>query len=90
MSKGSNRRPGDAEAFSDGYSKIFSNKPKRGSFIWDAELGEMVPKSEYYAQYSPKAPMFVPDIHPYKSMVTGEMIGGRASLRRLIGPRNQP
>jgi len=81
MSKGSNRRPEDKNAFDDAYSKIFTDRPKRGSFIWDSEKGEMVPKSDYYCSHDPVAPMFVPDIQPYKSMVTGEMIGGRAQHR---------
>lgn len=80
MSKGDNRRPGDEKAFSDTYERIFSGKVERGSFIWDAEQGKLVPKSEYYDKAF-DAPMVMSDIQPYKSMVTGEMITSRSAHR---------
>ena len=49
--------------------------------MWDSEKGEMVPKSEYQAKSSGGTHTIMPDIQPYKSMVTGEMIGGRAQHR---------
>lgn len=87
MSKGSNRRPGDKDAFDDAYSKIFTDKPKRGSFVWDSEKGEMVPKSEYHSRYT-RSTMILPDIQPYKSMATGEMIGGRSQHREHMKRHN--
>lgn len=37
MSKGSNRRPEDVEAFDSGYNNIFKGGVKRGRFIFDEE-----------------------------------------------------
>lgn len=89
MSKGSNRRPGDEDAFSSNFEKIFSNKkPTRGSFVWDEEAGEMVSKSEYYSKPANHGPMVIADIQPYKSMATGEFIGGRAQHREHLKRHN--
>jgi hypothetical protein len=56
----------------------------RSRSIYDPELGKMVPAAEWYAKYgierSP-APMVMGDIEPYRSVVTGEQIGGRAQHR---------
>jgi hypothetical protein len=78
--KGDKRRKGDNIAFEDNYTLAFGNKkPVRGSFIWDDKLGKMVDKEEYYANHEKnEAHMIMPDIAPYKSMVTGEMITSRS------------
>lgn len=85
MSKGSNRRPGDNDAFDEGYGKIFGNKkPVRGSFVWDPVSHSMVPKDEYYEMTHPTSPMVMGDIQPYQSMVTGEMITSRSVHREHL------
>lgn len=82
MSKGSNRRPGDTEAFDSGYGRIFGDKkPVRGSFVWDPVTRSMVSKEEYYQNMEVNAPMVMADIQPYQSMVTGEMITSRSHHR---------
>ncbi len=85
MSKGSNRRPGDDEAFDHGYQKVFGQKrPVRGSFVWDSVTKSMVPKEEYVEIREATAPMVIPDIQPYKSMATGEMITSRSRHREHL------
>lgn len=85
MSKGSNRRPGDNEAFDEGYGKIFGHKkPIRGSFVWDPVSHSMIPKDEYFEISNPLAPMVMGDIQPYKSMATGEMITSRSRHREHL------
>lgn len=80
--KGSNRRPGDNEAFAENFDKVFGNKkPVRGSFVWCPVTKSMVPKEEYYENMSVTAPMVMADIQPYQSMVTGEMITSRSHHR---------
>lgn len=79
--KGDKRRPEDAEAFSEGYEKVFGNsKPTRGRFIWDSELKKFIHFDEYVRPAS-DAPMIMPDIQPYQSMVTGEYITSRSKHR---------
>lgn len=83
MSKGSNRRPEDVEAFDSGYNNIFKGGVKRGRFIFDEEKKEFVPASEYTPS-NVAAPFVLADIQPYKSMQTGEMIGGRRQHREHL------
>ncbi len=47
---------------------------------WVYYNGEAHEVGEQYVQ-DPVAPMVMPDIHPYKSMVTGEVITSRSSHR---------
>lgn len=83
MSKGSNRRPEDVEAFDSGYNNIFKGGVKRGRFIFNEEKKEFVPASEYTPS-NVAAPFVLADIQPYKSMQTGEMIGGRRQHREHL------
>lgn len=77
--KGDKRRPGDGEAFDDGYARVFGEKrPTRGSFVWCKVRKELVPKDDYYDASEPSGPYVVGDIQPYKSMQTGEMITSRS------------
>ena len=48
---------------------------------WIQIDGELVPKDEYVA---PTGVIIMPDIKPYKSMVTGEMIGSRSTHRNHL------
>jgi hypothetical protein len=80
MSKGSKQRPTNHDAFSGNFDKIFTEKPIRGSFIQDPETGELVPKDQYYAP-SNASHYVMPDIQPYQSMQTGEMITSRSHHR---------
>lgn len=84
--KGDKRRPSNNKAFDDGYALAFGNKkPTRGSFIWDDKQSKMIPKEEYYANHEKvEAHMIMPDIQPYKSMVTGEMIMGRSQHKQHL------
>lgn len=83
--KGDKRRPGDNEAFSDNFDKVFGNKkPVRGSFVWCPVTKAMVSKEEYYENMTVNAPMVMGDIQPYKSMVTGEMITSRSQHRQHL------
>lgn len=53
----------------------------RQRFIQDPKTFELVPAEEYYARREVSAPMVMPDIQPYKSMQTGEMITSRSQHR---------
>lgn len=50
--------------------------------------GEWVPKEEYYANLPASGLQIIPDIKPYQSMVTGEMIMGRAQHREHLKIHN--
>ncbi len=85
MSKGSNRRPGDDAAFDHGYEQVFGRKKAvRGSFVWDPVTQAMVPKEEYLENMEALGPMVIPDIQPYQSMATGEMITSRSRHREHL------
>lgn len=80
--KGDKRRPGDAQAFDAGYDRIFGDhKARRGRWIWDKDKHELVPYEEYVAPVESNAPMVIPDIQPYKSMIDGSMITSRSQHR---------
>jgi len=83
--KGSDRRPTDEKAFASNYDAIFGDKkPTRGSFVYDKEKGELVPKEEYYSSTVSNAPMIQADIAGYQSQVTGEWIGSRSTHRQHL------
>lgn len=50
----------------------------RTRYLADAN-GHWIPESELRAQ--PVAPIVMPDIQPYQSMITGELIGSRSTHR---------
>jgi hypothetical protein len=57
----------------------------RRSYVQDPATGKLVPKEEWYAgRDEPNAPMVMPDLKPYQSMVTGEQIGGRRQHREHL------
>lgn len=58
-------------------------KVQRGSWIFDRDKGKFVPRDKYYArEHASKSGLqIVSDIKPYKSAVTGEVIGGRRQHR---------
>jgi ribosomal protein L35AE/L33A len=59
----------------------------RRSWIQDPVTHKLIPKEEY--ESPPEAGFFVMgDINPYKSMVTGEMIQGRAQHREHLRRHN--
>ena len=74
------KEPTNHDVFSENYDKIFTGKPSRGSFIQDPKTGELVPKDQYYAPED-TSPYIIPDIQPYQSMQTGEMITSRSHHR---------
>jgi hypothetical protein len=83
--KGSDRRPTDEKAYGDKYQAIFGDsRAKRGSYVYDKQTGELVPKEEYYSASVSNAPMIQTDIAGYKSMVTGEWIGSRSTHRQHL------
>lgn len=53
-------------------------------YVQDPVTLELVPKEEYYARQEVSAPMVIPDIAGYKSMQTGEWIGGRRQHREHL------
>lgn len=55
----------------------------RRRYIQHPETLELIPADEY-VRPSDGAPMIMPDIAPYKSMITGEMIGGRRQHREHL------
>jgi hypothetical protein len=83
--KGSDRRPTDEKAFASNYDAIFGDKkPTRGSFVYDKEKGELVPKEEYYSASVSNAPFVMNDIQPYKNMIDGQMITSRSTHREFL------
>jgi hypothetical protein len=83
--KGSERRPTNEQAFCSNYNAIFGDKkPTRGSFVYDKEKGELVPKDEYYSNTVSNAPFVMNDIQPYKNMVDGQMITSRSTHREFL------
>ncbi len=79
MSKGSKRRPENLGQFEDNFNRIFGDKrPERGRFIFDESKGRLVPASEYVEPVKDGGLTVVPDIQPYQSMVTGEIITSRS------------
>lgn len=87
MSKGSNRRPGNSDAFDAGYARIFGDKkPEKGRFVWDDETKKFIPAGK--SSHVPNAPMVFGDVRPYKSMVTGELIDGRRQHREHLKTHN--
>lgn len=61
----------------------------RQRYIQDPQTLELVPAEEFYSsRQEARAPMVMPDIQPYQSMVTGEMIGGRRQHREHLRAHN--
>lgn len=56
----------------------------RQRYIQDPKTLELVPAEEYYAAPEIHAPMVMPDIQPYRSMVTGEIINSRSRHREHL------
>ena len=56
----------------------------RKRFIQHPVTLELVPAEEYLSPSDVNAPMIMPDIQPYKSMATGEMIMGRRQHREHL------
>ena len=57
---------------------------------WIQINGELIPKDEYYGQNFARgsAPMIMPDIKPYRSTITGEIVGGRAQHKNHLRQHN--
>ena len=54
----------------------------RRTWIQDPKTLKLIPRDEYYSGDSTiNAPYIMGDIPPYKSMITGEQISGRAQHR---------
>lgn len=53
----------------------------RTRYIQDPDTLQLVPAEDYYGSREPVAPMVMPDIQPYKSMLTGELISSRSTHR---------
>lgn len=66
--------------FSVKLPEFMQGKAERGSWVFDRD-GNLVPRSQYHAQAQPGRLQVVRDIDPYKSAVTGEVIGGRRQHR---------
>lgn len=56
----------------------------RTRYIQDPVTLELVPADEYRPRIGPGAPMIIPDIQPYRSMATGEMVMGRRQHREHL------
>lgn len=53
-------------------------------YIQDPQTLELVPYEEYYSRREVNAPMVMPDIQPYQSMATGELIKSRSHHREHL------
>ena len=53
----------------------------RQRYIQDPVTHKLIPADEYTRQVDPNAPFVLPDIAPYQSMATGEMITSRSHHR---------
>lgn len=56
----------------------------RQRYIQDPVTFELIPADEYTARRDPTAPYILPDIQPYQSMQTGEMITSRSRHREHL------
>lgn len=56
----------------------------RQRFIQDPVTHELIPADEWYSRPDPSAPFVIPDISPYKSMATGEMVTSRSAHREHL------
>ncbi len=50
---------------------------------WVQVNGKLIPKEDYVPEYNPQT-MIMPDIKPYKSMITGEEITSRSKHRNHL------
>lgn len=53
----------------------------RKRYIQDPATLKLVPAEEFYARQEINAPMVMPDIQPYRSMIDGTMITSRSEHR---------
>lgn len=53
----------------------------RKRYIQDPETLELVPAEDYHPRMEVNAPMVMPDIQPYRSMVDGSEISSRSQHR---------
>jgi hypothetical protein len=60
----------------------------RRRYIQHPETLELIPADQYVAPQKTSGPMILPDIKPYQSMVTGEIIDGRKSHREHLKRHN--
>lgn len=86
--KGDNQRPTDYKSFSEGYDRIFSGKPTRGRFVQDPVSGKLVPFDEWAGPSTSHSAYVAPDIQPYRSTITGEMITSRSQHREHLKRHN--
>jgi hypothetical protein len=87
--KGDKARAVDLEKFDSNYDAIFGKKKVvRGSFVFDKEKNEFVPVDEFAPSQVNNGPIIMGDLQPYKSMVTGEMVMGRAQHREHLKKHN--
>ncbi len=56
----------------------------RQRYIQDPDTLELVPVEQYIARREANAPYILPDIQPYQSMQTGEMITSRSQHREHL------
>lgn len=56
----------------------------RRRYIQDRETGQLIEVSLDYSAPAPQSSMIMPDIQPYKSMLTGEMVTSRSHHRNLL------
>lgn len=88
--KGDKQRPTNHNAFSENFDKIFKSKPKaagRGTFVWSKEKQEFISKEDACSEFG-NLPYLQPDIKPYQSMITGEMITSRSQHRDHLRQHN--
>lgn len=56
----------------------------RQRYIQDPKTHKLIPAEEWHEHIEANAPMVMPDIQGYKSMVTGEWIGSRSAHREHL------
>jgi hypothetical protein len=59
---------------------FMKGKTQRGSWVYDREKKDLVPRDEYHGSRGVGVHV-IGDIDPYKSIVTGEVVGGRRQHR---------
>ncbi len=60
----------------------------RKTYVQHPVTGELIPKEDYYRPSDVDAPMVMPDIQPYQSMVDGTMIMSRSHHRAHLRQHN--
>ena len=82
MSKGSNRRPENSQAFSDNFDKIFGERDRAPTGVYVQTENGFVPRETYTRPDDVNAPKVLKPIEAFKSPIDGSIISDRGKLAK--------